>query len=68
MPSTRYQLQQFEWGFRMYDSQTEEPAPGELARYNVNLDEADIIERGGLIEVVDGDVIVTEPAIEGEVL
>lgn len=65
---TRYKLQQFEWGFRMYDSQTEQPAEGELARYNVNLEEADIIERGGTIEIVDGEVIVTEPVMEGEIL
>ena len=68
MPSTRYKLQQFEWGFRMYDSQTEEPAEGELARFNVNLQEADIIERGGMIEIVNGEVVVTEPVVEGEVL
>jgi len=24
--ATRYKVQQFEWGFRMYDSQTEQPA------------------------------------------
>lgn len=58
--ATRYKLQQFEWGFRMYDSQTEEPADGELARFEVNLEEAELIENGAKIEVVDGEVVITE--------
>lgn len=33
--ATRYKLQQFDWGFRCYDSQTEEPIEGELARYEI---------------------------------
>lgn len=65
---TRYKLQQFEWGFRMYDSQTKQPVDGEIARYNVNLQEAELIEQGGTIEIVDGEVVVAEPVVEGEVL
>lgn len=44
--STRYKVQQFAWGFRMYDSQTEEPADGEIARFDVNLDEAELVKDG----------------------
>lgn len=56
---TRYKLQQFEWGFRTYDSQTEEPVEGAIAEYDVNIAEAELIEQGGDIEIVDGEVIVT---------
>ena len=55
---TRYKVQQFEWGYRMYDSQTEEPADGEIARYDVNLEEAELIENGADIQIVDGEIVV----------
>lgn len=53
-------MQQFEWGFRTYDSQTEQPVPGELARFDVNLDEADAIRREQAdLRVVDGELVIT---------
>lgn len=61
MSSTRYKLQQFEWGFRTYDTQTEEPVEGAIAEYDVNIQEAELIEQGGIIEIIDGEAIVTTP-------
>lgn len=61
MPSTRYKVQQFEWGFRTYDSYTEQPVDGEIARFDVNLAEADLIRRdAAYMAVVDGKLIVTD--------
>ena len=65
MPSSRYKVQQFVWGFRTYDSQTEEPVPGEIARFSVNLAEADMIRRDDVIvEVVDGELVIREAVVE----
>ena len=62
MPSpTRFKVQQFPWGFRTYDSYTEEPDPGEIARFDVNEQKAGWIEDGGQIRVVDGELVVTIP-------
>ncbi len=58
---TRYKVQQFEWGFRTYDSNTEQPVEGEIARFDVNMEEAELIEQGGIIEIVDNEVVVTMP-------
>lgn len=61
MPSSRYKVQQFAWGFRTYDSYTEEPVDGELARFDVNLDEADLIRREAAdLSVIHGELVVTE--------
>lgn len=66
MPSSRYKVQQFAWGFRTYDSYTEEPVNGEIARFGVNLAEAELIRDGlALVEVVDGELVVTEVVQEG---
>ena len=66
MPSSRYKVQQFAWGFRTYDSYTEEPGGGEIARFSVNLAEAELIRDGlALVEVVDGELVVTEVVQEG---
>lgn len=62
--ATRYKVQQFTWGYRMYDSQTEEPAPGEIARYDVNLAEAELIKDGADIQVIDGEVVAIEQIVE----
>ena len=62
--ATRYKVQQFEWGFRMYDSQTEQPADGEIARYDVNLTEAELIKEGADIQVIDGEVVAIEQVAE----
>lgn len=61
---TRFKLQQFEWGFRMYDSNDELPADGELARYDINMEEAELVEAGGTINIIDGEVVVTPVEIE----
>ena len=62
MPSpTRFKVQQFPWGFRTYDSYTEEPDPGEIARFDVNEQKAGWIQDGGQIRVVDGELVVTIP-------
>lgn len=66
--ATRYKLQQFEWGFRCYDSQTEEPIPGEIDRYDINMEEAELVEQGGSIQIIDGEAVVTPPVIEGEII
>lgn len=66
MPSTRYKVQQFDWGFRTYDSQTEEPVEGEIARFDVTIAEAELIENGGVIEIVDNKIVVSEPPEEEE--
>lgn len=60
MAATRYKIQLFEGYFRMYDSQIEQPSEGEIARYEVNLEEAEMIKEGASVEVNDAgtDVIV----------
>jgi hypothetical protein len=58
---TRYKVQQFDWGFRTYDSQTEEPVEGAIAEFDVNISEADLIEQGGDIEIVNDEVVVIPP-------
>lgn len=64
MPSpTRFKVQQFAWGFRTYDSLTEEPDPGEIARFDVNEQKAGWIQDGGQIRVVDGELVVTIPMV-----
>ena len=63
MPSpTRFKVQQMWWGFYMYDSQTEQPIEGEVARFDVNLDEADLIRRqvADFSFDDDGELVVTE--------
>ncbi len=65
---TRHRVQQFEWGFRTYDTQTEEPVEGAIAEFDVNLSEAELIEQGGLIEIVEGEAIVSPPLLEGEII
>ena len=66
MPSpTRFKVQQFQWGFRTYDSYTEEPVDleNEIARFDVNMSEADMIcQDAAIIEVVGNDVVVTDQA------
>ncbi len=58
---TRYRVQQFEWGFRTYDTQTEEPVEGAIAEFDVNIFEAELIEQGGLIEIINDEAVVTAP-------
>ncbi len=58
---TRHRVQQFEWGFRTYDTQTEEPVEGAIAEFDVNLSEAELIEQGGDIQVVEDGVVVMPP-------
>lgn len=69
MASSRYKVQQFPGYLRMFDSYTEEPVDvdRELARFSVNLAEAEIIERGNWqMEIVDGDLVVHEIVEEVE--
>ncbi len=54
---TRYQLQQFPDYWRMYDTHFEEPKPGEIARFSVNMEEAEKIEGGAPFYVWDGEII-----------
>lgn len=58
---TRFKVQQLTYGFRMYDSYTEHPVDGELARFDVNVNEADLVEEGGRISIVNGEVVVEPP-------
>lgn len=59
---TRYKVQQFDWGFRTYDSDTEEPVEGATTEYDVTDEQAAIIAMSGsTIEIVDNKVVVTEP-------
>lgn len=58
---TRFKLQQFNGFFRLYDSETEEPADGEIARYDVNMEEAENIENGAMMRIENGDVVVFFP-------
>lgn len=43
----------------MYDSQTEEPADGELDRFDVNLEEAELIESGWTPELRGDELWLT---------
>lgn len=67
---TRYKTYELMPGvFGTYDTQTEE-LPTEFigGPYDVNIQEAEFIEQGGSIEIVDGEAIVSSPVLEGEVL
>ncbi len=70
MPSTRYRTDELEPGvFGTYDSQTEElPTEFISGPYDVNIEEAQIIEQGGNIEIVEGEAIITPPVLEGEII
>jgi len=59
---TRYKVQQFEWGFRTYDTQTEEPVEGAIAEYDVNIEEAEAVIEGSQIEIIEGEAVVIEEA------
>lgn len=61
MSNSRYRTQQFEWGFRTYDTQTEEPVEGAIAEFDVNLQEVELIEQGGNIEIINDEAVVTVP-------
>lgn len=65
--ATRFKLQQTSYGFRMYDTQNMESVEGSEL-YSINLQEAEWFEQGGTVEIVDGEAIVKEPVVEGEVL
>jgi len=41
----------------MYDTHFEEPEPGEIARFSVNMEEAEKIEGGAPFYVWDGEII-----------
>jgi hypothetical protein len=66
MPSSQYKVQQFEWGFRTYDSYTEEPMDGEIARFNVSQQKAEWIKLGGQVRVEGDDLLVTIPMVVPE--
>lgn len=56
---TRYKTYQFDWGFMTIDSQTEEAPKDYIAGpFNVTIPEAEMIEKGATIEVVDDQVNV----------
>jgi hypothetical protein len=58
---TRYKVQQFDWGFRTYDTQTEEPVEGAIAEFDITDEQADLIaQKGTTIEVVDDNLVITE--------
>ena len=59
---TRYKVQQFEWGFRTYDTQTEEPVEGAIAEYDMNIEEAEAVIEGSQIEIIEGEAVVIEEA------
>lgn len=59
---TRYKVQQFEWGFRTYDTQTEEPVEGAIAEYDVNIEGAEAVIEGSQIEIIEGEAVVIEEA------
>lgn len=68
--ATRYKTYELEPGvFGTYDSQTENlPTEFISGPYDVNIEEAELIEQGGNIEIVEGEAIVTPPLLEGELI
>ncbi len=68
---TRYVTYQFDWGFATYDRNTEqevidtvEQEATYLSKFDVNLSEAELIQEGAEIQVVDNEVVVV-PQEEG---
>lgn len=63
MPSTRYKAYELTPGiFGTYDTQTGVlPAEFIGGPYDVNIEEAELIEQGGSIDIVEGEAIVTAP-------
>jgi hypothetical protein len=49
----------------MYDTETEDPANGEVARFNISEEEAVQIGAGAKLEVIDADLVIT-PVEESE--
>jgi len=62
-----FRLQQYGWGFRLYDVETESPAENEIASYSVTEEQADWIQQGAEIQVIDGVLVVLEPELPIEV-
>lgn len=60
MYRTRFKTQQFSWGFRTYDTKTEESVDGSIETFDVLIDDAKIIQDGGAIEIIDNEVNVVE--------
>lgn len=66
--ATRFQLQQFDSYYRMYDSNFEQSEPGEIARFDVNKGEAERIKDGEPFYVWQGEIIfeqIPAPVISG---
>ena len=66
--ATRYRCYQFSWGFMTYDTETETaPESGFIGGpFQVNHDEADMIQEGAMIRLNDegDDVIVYWPEVQ----
>lgn len=57
--ATRYRCFQYPWGFCTIDTQNEDTPPGYIAEFQVNLEEAEMIQDGAIIELNDeGDDVV----------
>jgi len=56
-----FRLQQYGWGFRLYDVELELPAENEIASYSVTEQQADWIQQGAEIQIIDGVLVVLEP-------
>jgi hypothetical protein len=56
-----FRLQQYGWGFRLYDVELEEPAENEITSYSVTEEQADWIQQGAEIQIIDGVLVVLEP-------
>lgn len=58
--ATRYRTYQYDWGFITIDTQNETAPEGYIAEFQVNLSEAELIEEGAQLEVVDDELVIIE--------
>ena len=59
--ATRYRTYQYDWGFITIDTKNEEAPEGWTAEFQVNIPEAELIEEGAKLEVIEEELIITPP-------
>ena len=57
--ATRFRTYQYDWGFMTIDTREETAPEGYIAEFQVNIPEAELIQDGAEIEIVDNDLVIT---------
>jgi hypothetical protein len=56
--ATRYRTYQYDWGFLTIDTQNETAPEGYTAEFQVNMEEAEQIEQGADIQIINDEAVV----------